>query len=94
MATSTIPKNDIYATNVSVGAGTSATYALTFPCRDYRVLLIGHNSVPELEGIYLLSSTGGIFPLVPASKLTVTRSGNNVTIQNTNAAGTAAGMII
>ena len=80
--------------NVSVGPGTSATHELVFQKRYYRVLLLGHNTVTDLNGIYLLPSVGGVFALVPASKLTVTRSGNNVSVQNIAPAGSANGIII
>lgn len=84
----------VYTTNISVGTGSSETYEVTFPGRNYRILFVGHNSVTNLNGIYLIPSPSGVYALVPASNLNVTRSGNNITIQNTGSAGSANGIII
>lgn len=80
-----------------VGAGATKSYAFSAfgESRYYRILIVGHGTVSNLRGIYLLDSYNNVaVPILSASNLTVTVSGQSVTIKNTASTGTAGGIII
>ena len=71
---------------------TTITFTNTVGTR--RLMVLGHQSEPNLNGIYLLMNNA-VFPLVNASLLTVTTDGTSVTIVSTAASNrNANGFII
>lgn len=58
-----------------------------------RLMATGHNSGTSARGLYIITSNG-VFAVIPAAFLTVSISDGTLTIVNSAASGTIAGVII
>lgn len=74
--------NNIKQTFAAV-ANTTTTLEFSNSVGTRRLLVLGHQSEPDLNGIYFLMNNA-VFAIVPAPKLTVTTNGTSVTIVSTS----------
>lgn len=71
----------VYGT-VTANATTQVT--VNFATSSARLLVIGHGSYTNSRGVYILTSSNEVFPVIAGSNMTISMSGGKVSIVNSS----------
>ena len=68
----------------TVTANATTQVTVNFGTSSARLLVIGHGSYANSRGVYILTSSNEVFPVIAGSNMTVSMSGGKVSIVNSS----------